>query len=158
MPLVSTPVTMDSILMAPATILSYNRIACKKCLLGVKCRRMQNHIFCGSGILDPFAHAPRMHFVLRCKCEFVLVLRIFGIFSLFVICFITKLCNIARFTAIETRPYALPRNWIVLCTLPLHHPCVFVLGLLLCTLPPCASNMLLLTPSSTYSSTSSLRQ
>ena len=62
-----------------------------------------------------------MRFVLHCKCEFILILRIFGIFPLFVLWFLAKLWNVVRFATIEACNYTLPRRWIVRFALMQHH-------------------------------------
>ena len=69
--------------------------------------------FCGSQIHDPFANVPQMHSVVHCKCEFVIILHIFGIILLLVLCYIAKMCNTTRFAAIEIRPYTLSRRWML---------------------------------------------
>lgn len=68
---------------------------------------MWSHLFCSFRIYDPCANAHRMHFILRCKCKFVFVFFIFGIFPLFIFHFIAKLCNVAQFAAMEAHPYTL---------------------------------------------------
>ena len=97
----------------------------------------------------------------NCKCSssafhIAMQMRICLCFAFFLI---AKLHNIVWFTAIETRPYALLRSWIVCFYFDATpSPRLRFRTSSLCALSPCASNTPLLTPSSTSSSASSPRQ
>src|SRR6202022_461571 len=109
-------------------------IAWRNYLVGVECHLMRSHVLCGSRIHDPFANASRMRFEFCCKCEFVLDLRIVGTLLLLALCFVTKPCNVARFSRKKTRLHALPQTWISPFALTRHQCHIFALGLLLLAL------------------------
>lgn len=126
LPLFSTLTTMDLILMALAILSSPKRIEKTS-------HRWQMLLYknlCVPWFLNSWSicKLARMHFVLHCNYKFVVVLHIFGIFLLFVLGFVTKSCNAAKFATIEAQLYALPWRWIACFAFMQHHHHSFTLG------------------------------
>ena len=95
-------------------IITQVHVAWKNHLVGVKCCPMWSHVLCGSQNHDSSTNAPWMCSMLRCKCEFILILCIFGILPLSILHFVAKSYNVSRFALMEACSCALRQKYFII--------------------------------------------